>query len=72
MPDLKAIDFSLPISELEVRARRARARVHQELLYFFGCAIPELKNDPDAEHEIGQLTDLIIEAAALRAQLRQK
>ena len=52
---------------LDARAARARQRAHQELLYYFGRAIPDLDDNGEAIADIEQLTDSIIQAAALHA-----
>lgn len=51
---------------LDKRAELARKRAKQQLLYYFGRAIPDLDGHGDAELDMGELTDAIIEAAALR------
>ena len=50
---------------LDERAQVARARVRQELLYYFGRAIPNLDQHGEAHLDMGALTDAILDAAKL-------
>lgn len=55
---------------LDRRAEHARNRAVQQLLYYFGRAIPDLDHHGEAEEDIADLTDAILEAAALRMLLK--
>jgi hypothetical protein len=57
----------MPIATLDKAAQDARDRLHQSFLYYFGRAIPDLDAHGDAVGDIGEFTDLLVEAAALRA-----
>jgi hypothetical protein len=55
---------------LDKRAEAARVRAMQELMYYFGRAIPDLDFNGEADLDMSQLTDAILEAAALRMLLK--
>ena len=50
---------------LDERAKYARNKVLQQLLYHFGRAIPDLDQHGEAYEDMRELTDLILEAAEL-------
>jgi hypothetical protein len=53
-------------SSLDERAKLARDRAMQQLVYYFGRAIPDLDQSGEALLDMSELTDAILEAAALR------
>lgn len=55
---------------LDKRAEAARLRAIQQLTYYFGRAIPNLDFNGEADLDMGDLTDAILEAAALRMLLK--
>lgn len=55
---------------LDKRAEAARAHAVQQLLYYFGRAIPDIDFYGQADEDMLELTDAILEAAALRALLK--
>jgi hypothetical protein len=55
-----------PKQSLDRRAEQARARALQQLAYYFGRAIPDLDRNGEADLDMAELTDAILEAAALR------
>ena len=52
---------------LDQAALAARDRLHKQLLYYFSQALPDLDYNGEAVVNMQELTDLIVEAAALRA-----
>lgn len=55
-----------PKQSLDRRAEHARARALQQLAYYFTRAIPDLDQHGEAELDMAELTDAILEAAVLR------
>jgi hypothetical protein len=51
---------------LDERAKLARDRAMQQLVYYFGRAIPDLDQNGEALLDMSELTDCLLEAAALR------
>jgi hypothetical protein len=51
---------------LDKQAEMARRRAKQQLLYYFGRAIPDLDRHGEAVEDIDELTEILLEAACLR------